>query len=272
MKRSEIRVLLMRAPGTNCDAETARSFRDLGVQAEVIHTQKVFKERNLLEYDILVFPGGFSYGDYIRSAAIWAKECEYRIGPDLEKFVEEERPVLGICNGFQLLVEAGFLPGFEGRSIFPEAALANNTTGGYQCRWVRIKHLNKGNCRLTREIPLDTVLRLPVSHGEGRFLFPRDKEADYLQKLYDSDQLVFRFVKPDGSFAGGEAFYNPNGAFHDIAGICNQAGNVLGLMPHPERAYYGWLTPYWTKEKTPPDYGDGRLLFESVINLVEKKF
>ena len=272
MKRSDIRVLLMRAPGTNCDAETARAFRDLGVQAEVVHTQRMFREKGLLDYDILVFPGGFSYGDYVRSGAIWAKECEYRIGPELKRFVDDGRPVLGICNGFQLLVEAGFLPGFEGRSRYPEAAFANNTTGGYQCRWIRVKHLNSGNCALTREITQDLVLRLPISHGEGRFLFPRDREDAYLRRLYENDQLVFRYVKADGSYAEMEAFHNPNGAWHDIAGICNPAGNVLGMMPHPERAYYGWLTPDWAGEEAPPRYGDGRLVLESVVRYVERRF
>lgn len=272
MRRSEIRVLLIRAPGTNCDGETARAFLDLGVQADVVHTQKVFREKKLLDYDIIVFPGGFSYGDYVRSGAIWAKECEYRIGPLLEQFVDEGKPLIGICNGFQLLVEAGFLPGFEGRSKYPEASLANNTTGGYQCRWITVKHLNQGNCALTAEIPQDEVLRLPVSHGEGRFIFPREKEEEYLRMLYQNDQIVFRYVKPDGSFAEGEAFYNPNGAWYDIAGICNPEGNVLGFMPHPERAYFGWLTPDWTRVGKPPLYGDGKLVFESIIKYVQKRF
>lgn len=270
MKRSEIRVLIMRAPGSNCDAETARAFRDLGVQADVIHTQRVFVERDLLDYDILVFPGGFSYGDYVRSGAIWAKECEYRIGPELDRFVDEGRPVIGICNGFQLLVEAGFLPGFEGRSKYPQAALANNPAG-FQCRWIKVKHLNSGKCAMTRAIPKDAVLSMPVAHGEGRFVFPREKEEAYLQKLYENDQLVFRYVKSDGSFAEGEAFHNPDGAWHDIAGICNADGNVLGIMPHPERAYFGWLMPEWTRGEKPPEYGDGRIFFESVISYVERK-
>jgi len=116
------------------------------------------------------------------------------------------------------------------------------------------------------------VLNLPVAHGEGRFVFPRDKKEEYLQRLRENDQLVFRYVKADGSFPEGEAFHNPNGAWHDIAGICNPEGNVLGMMPHPERAYYGWLTPNWTRREAPNIYGDGRLVFESVVRYVERKF
>ncbi len=272
MKRSDIRVLILRAPGTNCDAETARAFRDLGVQVDVLHTQRIFKERNLEQYDILVFPGGFSYGDYVRSGAIWAKECEYHIGGDLERFIDEGKAVLGICNGFQLLVEAGFLPGFEGKSPYPQAALANNVPGGYHCRWVYLRHVNRGGCPLTASIPRDAVLRIPVAHGEGRFLLPRDLEREYLRRLYENDQLVLRYAKPDGSYAEGEYPFNPNGSFHDIAAICNPEGNVLGLMPHPERAYYGWQLPDWTRYEDPPRYGDGRLILESVVNYVERRF
>jgi phosphoribosylformylglycinamidine synthase len=270
MRKSEIKVLLIRAPGTNCDDETKRAFEDLGVQTDVIHTKKVFKEKMLDEYDILVFPGGFSYGDYVRSGAIWAKECEYRIGKDLETFVDEGKPVIGICNGFQLLVEAGFLPGFKGISKYPEAALANNTTG-YQCRWIKLKFVNGGGCAPLRYLPKDYLMRVPIAHGEGRFIFPLEKEEECLKKLYKNDQLLFRYAKEDGSFADMELWDNPNGAWHDIAGICNPQGNVIGLMPHPERAYFWWQTPYWNRDKY-QDYGDGRVFFESIVNYVARRF
>ena len=209
MRRSEIRVLILRVGGTNCDRETALAFRDLGVEAEVVHTHRVVREGSLPDYDVLVFPGGFSYGDYVRSGVIWAKLVEAYLLEDLMKFVEEGHPVIGICNGFQLLVELGLLPGFEGRSPYPEAALPPNAP---------------------------------------------------------------RYVKPDGSFAEGEYPHNPNGSFHDIAGICSPEGNVFGLMPHPERAYYGWQLPDWTRMGRPPEYGDGRLILEGIVEYVERRF
>ncbi len=270
MKVQDIRVLIMRAPGTNCDLETVRAFRDLGVQVDLVHTQRVFRERNLLDYNILVFPGGFSYGDYVRSGAIWAKECEYRIGKELEEFIDEGRPVLGICNGFQQLVELGFLPGFDGKSKYPEAALANSSHG-YQNRWIRMRYLGRGKCGMMGYLEPGEVIACPVAHGEGRFVFPREREREMFQRLYDNDQLVWRYVKADGSFAEDSWPENPNGAFHDIAGICNPEGTVLGLMPHPERSYDGWLMPEWTRTGL-RRYGDGRPFYESIVRYTETRF
>ena len=271
MKREDIKVLLMRAPGTNCDLETVRAFRDLGTQVSLIHTQKVFKDRNLLDYDVLVFPGGFSYGDYVRSGAIWAKECEYRIGKELEMFVDEGRPLIGICNGFQQLVEMGFLPGWKGKSVYPEAALGNSTHG-YQNRWIRMIYEGKGNLGMLSGLNEGHIIACPVAHGEGRFILPPETREQDLEKLYELDMVVWRYCNRDGSYAEGEWPANPNGAYHDIAGICNPEGTVLGLMPHPERAYYGYLMPEWTKKGEPPVYGEGYPFFKSIIEYVEHRF
>jgi phosphoribosylformylglycinamidine synthase subunit PurQ / glutaminase len=271
MRPEEIRILIMRAPGTNCDLETERALRDLGPEVHNRHTQKVFKDKNLEEYDVLVFPGGFSYGDYVRSGAIWAKECEYRIGSELIDFVDSGKPVIGICNGFQLLVELGFLPGWNGKSLYPEAALGNSTHG-YQNRWIRIKYEGQGNCKMLNGINSGYILSCPVAHGEGRFLLPPENREKLLDKLYQRDMIMWRYVNADGSYAEYNWPANPNGAFHDIAGICNPDGTVLGLMPHPERAYFGYLMPEWTKKGEPEKYGSGYPFFKSIIDYVAKKF
>ena len=271
MKKEDIKILIMRAPGTNCDLETSRAFKELGTQPEVLHTQRVFKEKNLEDYDILVFPGGFSYGDYVRSGAIWATECEYRIGDELVRFVDEGKPVIGICNGFQQLVELGFLPGWEGKSKYPEAALADSING-YQNRWIRIKLMGRGNCKIMKGIDPGYILRCPVAHGEGRFLLPPDKKEEQLNQLKDKDMLVWQYVDEDGTPADETFPDNPNGSYSDIAGICNPEGTVLGLMPHPERAFYGYLMPEWTKKGLPEKYGDGYPFFDSIVKYVEKKF
>lgn len=271
MKRSDVNVCILRVGGTNCDAETRRAFKELSVNAEIVHFNELLKKRNLFDYDGLVFPGGFAYGDYVRAGVIWAKSVAAKLGPELRKYVEEERPILGICNGFQVLTEAGLLPAFDRISEYPEAALASNFPPGYRCRWVHLKHENNGKCIFTQKIQKSMVLRIPVSHAEGRLIFPKEKETTYLKKLYADDQLVFRYCNADGTYADGKYPANPNGAFHDIAGICNPSGTVFGLMPHPERAFFGWQLPDWTRRETLPEFGDGKLVFESMVEFLLKK-
>ncbi len=271
MKRGDIEICILRVGGTNCDVETKRALTELGVRASVIHANELARKCSLLDYDALVFPGGFSYGDYVRAGAIWAKWITSKLGKDLKTFNEEGRPILGICNGFQVLVEAGLLPAFEGVSEFPEAALAPNVPSGYNCRWISVKHENRGKCLLTSGIPKAAVSNLPVAHSEGRFMFEKRKEEKYLKRLYDNDQLVFRYCAVDGDYPEGSFPENPNGSFHDIAGICNAYGNIFALMPHPERAFFWWQQPEWTKQAKTNKYGDGQAIFESLVNHVEKK-
>jgi phosphoribosylformylglycinamidine synthase I len=272
MNKKDMKACIVRVGGTNCDAETRRSFEELGVRTEITHLNEIVKKKSLLKYDVLVFPGGFSYGDYVRAGAILAKDFSAKLGENLRTFVEEGKPVLGICNGFQVLVEAGLLPAFDGISKYPEAALATNVPIGYRCRWVHLKHENSGNCIFTRKIPNGKVLRMPIAHGEGRFIFPKDVEGRCLEKLVDNDQLVFRYCDEEGRDAEGKYPYNPNGSFYSIAGICNPDGTVFGLMPHPERTFYGWQLPDWTRTGKPPKFGDGRFIFESVVEYITKKY
>jgi phosphoribosylformylglycinamidine synthase I len=271
MRREEIKVCVIRVGGTNCDVETQRAFQELGVKAEVLHVNKLAKQRNLLDYNVLVFPGGFSFGDYVRSGVIFARSLNVKLGKEIETFIEQDRPILGICNGFQILVEYGLLPGFKGVSAYPEATLTTNVPQGFKCQWIHLKHENKGKCAFTNKIPTGKVLRMPIAHGEGRFLFPVEKEMQMLQKLVDNDMMVFRYCDENGNLADGKFPTNPNGSFYDIAGICNRDGTIFGLMPHPERAMYWWQFPDWTREKQMGQYGDGKLVFESLIDHLAKK-
>jgi len=195
-----------------------------------------------------------------------------KLGEEVETFVDEGRPILGICNGFQVLVEAGMLPQFDGISQFPDAALGPNIPPGYSCRWVSLRHENKGSCVFTRGVSNGAVLRIPVAHSEGRFLFKKESEEKSYEKLIENDQLVFRYCRQGGEYAEGEYPSNPNGSFHDIAGICDPSGTVFGLMPHPERAYSRWQLPDWTKHDAASGFGDGRPIFESVADHLTKRF
>jgi phosphoribosylformylglycinamidine synthase I len=266
-----VKICVLRVGGTNCDVETERSIEELGARAETVHVNEIVKHGNLLEYDALVLPGGFSYGDYVRAGAMWAKWILAKLGKQLQAFIENDHPVLGICNGFQVLVEAGLLPGFEGISDSPNAALAMNVTPGYNCRWVYLRNENYGKCVFTSEIPRGKILRMPVAHSEGRFMFSKEKENRLLERLRKNDQLVFRYCNKTGEYAGGDYPTNPNGSFHDIAGICSPDGTVFGLMPHPERAFYWWQQPDWTTHPQDTECGDGRLIFQGLIKFLRKK-
>lgn len=259
-----IRVLILRAPGTNCDEETARALSEAGAEAHIVHTNKLLSnEVDLFRYHGLVLPGGFSYGDRVRAGAVWASKLKSKMREKLIKYALGGNPVLGICNGFQTLVELGLLPFTRRASLKPRAALAPNTSSKFEARWVYLKCESK-KCVFTRHI--DGVLRLPVAHSEGRFVLGEGLSEEGLGR---KGQIVLRYVKPDGAPANGEYPFNPNGSMFDIAGICNEYGNVFGLMPHPERAVYGWQTPDYTSTHRRSGYADGWRIFKSMVEYIE---
>ncbi|MCS7118972.1 MAG: phosphoribosylformylglycinamidine synthase subunit PurQ [Archaeoglobaceae archaeon] len=267
MDREEIRVAVLRIEGTNCEEETATSFRNLGVEAEIVHLKQFYSDmirfedqRSIFDYHCIVFPGGFSAGDYVRAGAIFSARVKSVLRKDLEEFIKYNYPILGICNGFQILAELGALPGFdEDRPISdrPEMALAINDSGRFECRQTLLR-VESRKCVFTKEIEKDK-LQIPVAHAEGKVVFPRGREEEYLEKLKENEQLVFRYVDDKGNYSGYP--WNPNGSFYNIAGICNVTHTVLGLMPHPERVTFDYRKN---------SFGDGYYIFKSVISYLEK--
>jgi phosphoribosylformylglycinamidine synthase len=278
MNVEDIKVCILRIEGTNCEQEMFDSFKRVGTSPELVHLKQFTssdvredEQKKLTDYQILMIPGGFSAGDYIRAGAIFAARMKSKMEDQLVKFVEDGYAVGGVCNGFQILVELGLLPAF-GKTIspHPEAVLATNASDRFECRPALLKHENNGTCVFTQKIPKDKVVLAPCAHAEGQFLFPKDREKELLQKLIDNNQIVFRYVDENGEYAGYP--WNPNGALYNIAGICNKQGNVFGMMPHPERVFYKYTHPDWMRENTHEWMGDGKAVFESVIDYTKKRF
>ncbi len=265
---------VLRIEGTNSEDESVACLRELGVDAEAIHLKQLtgddvaeHERRKLSDYDGLWIAGGFSAGDYIRAGAILAARMKSRLGDELREFVAAGKPVLGICNGFQILVELGMLPDMEGvyMTDAPTAALHLNDSGHYECRPSLLRHVNNGTCRFTTMIPKGEVRTIISSHAEGKFLMA--DEAAY-KRLLEQDQIVFTYTDPDGR--DDPAYpWSPNGAAHAIAGVCNPQGNVFGMMPHPERVFWRRGHPDWTRTGLDAglgdDVGDGRAIFESIV-------
>lgn len=204
-----MKVAVIRYPGSNCDQDAFHAMADVGVDVDYVWHQ----DSSLAGFDAAFIPGGFTYGDYLRCGAMAARSP---IMAEVHRFAREGRPVIGACNGFQILCEAGILPG----------ALMRNGNQKFICKDVYLRAETRRSI-WTRGV--DRVLRIPIAHGEGRYV----ADADTIKAMEDGEQIAFRYVNPDGD---SEDSFNANGSLHAIAGVLNPGGNVLGLMPHPERA------------------------------------
>ncbi len=275
MNRENIKVAVLRIEGTNCEEESYLAWKRLGADAEKVHLKQLLgadvpeeDKRDITDYHIIMIPGGFSAGDYIRAGAIFGARMKSALKKDLEKIVEEGKPILGVCNGFQVLVEMGLLPALdETVSDIPEAILATNDSNRFECRPTLLKVEENKKCVFTRKYKEGETVLFPSAHAEGKFMVENE---DILNRLKKNDQIVFRYAHPSGKQPRYP--WNPNGAIDDIAGICNPKGNVLGLMPHPERVFHGITNPDWTKKGLDNSKGDGKILFESALEYVEKNF
>jgi phosphoribosylformylglycinamidine synthase len=222
------KIIILHVSGTNRDAEAARACELAGGAPEIVHINQLRAgERKLADYAMLVLPGGFSYGDALGAGARLALDLRVYLEDELNAFVAQDRVVLGICNGFQTLVKCGLLPG-DG-SPRRRATLTENASGHFECRWV---HLQVNPASPVRPLAtLDDLIFCPVAHGEGNF---QVVDRATLTQLEQDNLVLFRYVDAQGEPVQGAYPANPNGSIHDIAGLCNARGNVVGLMPHPE--------------------------------------
>jgi phosphoribosylformylglycinamidine synthase len=273
----DVKVCVLRIEGTNCEEEMADSFRLVGASPELVHLKQLLHQcpkdmrRDLGNYDVLALPGGFAAGDYVRAGAIFAARMRSSLSDEVRDFVTSGRLILGVCNGFQVLVELGLLPALGTvMSSEPQAALATNSSGRFECIPTLLKHENRGSCVFTSAVPKAKVLLVPCAHAEGKLMFEQEREMKLVEELEKDDQVVFRFVDPNGNYAGYP--WTPNGAVSSIAGICNKAGNVMGMMPHPERVVHRYQHPDWTRSGLSPESdGDGKAIFQSAVDYVRKK-
>jgi phosphoribosylformylglycinamidine synthase subunit PurQ / glutaminase len=255
---AKVKVLVLRAAGTNCDKETLFAFEQAGATGDPVHINRLRETPSLLnDYQILVIPGGFSYGDDISAGKIFAVRLRHELGDRLAEFVQGDKLVLGICNGFQVLVKTGLLPEPELKGEFSQkVTLSDNDSGKYEDRWVWLKSYSK-KCKF---INAGETIYLPVAHGEGKFI-PRDDGT--FRQLQANDQIVFRYVDKQGN-PGGPFPINPNGSVDDIAGICDPSGKIFGLMPHPERHIDVTQNPHWTTRQGKQKPG-GIKIFEKAV-------
>lgn len=231
------KALVLQARGSNRDFDVIEALTLAGAEAIGVPLNDLRRNKTFLSsFQILVIPGGFSYADALGAGKLLALDLASYFANEISAFVDSGKPVIGICNGFQALVKSGILPGnHEG------ATLTFNSHGHFECRWLTLRPVSQ-SCIWTKD--LDELIECPIAHGEGNFQI---SEHFSLSAFLAADQLALTYSGPDGSPANGEYPLNPNGSIYDIAGICNQRGNVLGLMPHPENHIHPYQHPQWTR-------------------------
>ena len=249
---AKVKTLILRAPGTNCNEETAFAFEQAGAEATHVHVNRLIKRtERLSDYQIVVVPGGFTYGDDISAGKVLANELKLNLGEEIAAFIERGGLMLGICNGLQVLVKAGILP-HPTRSEAPAVTLSANDSARFECRWVYLKANPESPCILTQGI--DRIY-LPVANGEGKVV------AD--DELLNSPNVALKYTDEAGNTGAGYP-YNPSGSLGDTAGICDATGRIFALMPHPERYLRGTQHPRWTREGA-KEHGDGFKIFQNAV-------
>ncbi len=262
------RILILRAPGTNCDAETTHAFELAGARTERLHVNQILENPKCLsDFQVLCVAGGFSYGDDLGAGRILGNQMQHHLSDTLESFRHAGKLILGICNGMQILLKTNLLAPADKDG--PTATLTLNDSGQFEARWVRLES-TPGRCVFLQGIER---IELPVAHAEGKFV-PRDEEV--MRRLDEHGQLVLRYGKISAAQSAeselrsisstSDVTYpdNPNGAVGNIAGICDASGQVLGLMPHPERYVDATQHPRWTRQSQGAA-GDGLRIFQNAV-------
>jgi len=264
-RRAAVRVLIPTGLGLNCQEETDAAFRLAGATPEQVHLSDLLdrgRGRRVRDYHILVFIGGFAFGDHVGAGFVLANRIRWRLYDDLLEFVDRGGLALGICNGFQTMVRLGILPGFDGDFRTPLATLAPNDRLGYRDAWVTLAFDPDSPCTWTRGL---SRMELPARHGEGKFLA---KDAEVLRRLEEGRQVVARYSDPEGR-PTEEWPFNPNGSPGGVAGICDPTGRIFGLMPHPDAYLYPFHHPRWTRRASGGDLpaeGEGMTIFRNGVD------
>lgn len=260
---SKPKVMILRTAGTNCDEETAHAWELAGAETRRVHVRELADHPDQLrDYAILTIPGGFSYGDDISAGKILANQMVHHLADALREFMAAGKLILGICNGFQVLVKAGLLPGtLPGRAASQAngqtVTLTQNDSARFEARWIHLRSWQE--CAF---LPAEAVLAMPIAHGEGKLVAADDK---VLAQLKDGGHIALTYCDAEGK--PGPYPVNPNGSQLDIAGMIDATGRILGLMPHPERHVYPTQHPEWTRRTN--DTGDGRIVFENAVRTVK---
>jgi phosphoribosylformylglycinamidine synthase I len=275
-KGGNVRALVLAGYGLNCDNETAHAFRLAGAEPEIVHINELIARPQLLErFQVMAFIGGFAWADDHGAGVILGTKLRQHLGKELLHFIASGKFLIGICNGFQALVNLGVLPGFEAGSFRREIALTPNDCHNYRDQWVHLK-VEDSACIAARGL---ARIELPVRHAEGKLV----ASPEVLERLERGRQIVLRYALPDGSPAQGVFPWNPNGSLNDIAGVCDPTGRIFGLMPHPEAFNHATNHPDWTRwawkaverpesgvARGAEEEGDGVAFFRNIVRAAER--
>jgi phosphoribosylformylglycinamidine synthase I len=275
-----VKALVLTGYGLNCDYETDFSLKVAGADPERVHINELIScgeegaTVRLDNYHILVLGGGFSWADDHGAGVVMAARLRYNIGEEIEEFIGKGKLIIGLCNGFQALVNLGLLPGFDGDYRSREIALTYNDSGNFVDTWVKVKTVADTVCIFTKGI---STLELPVRHGEGKFY----AKKEVIDRLIEKNQAVIQYADGDGNPAQGRWPFNPNGSLYDIAGICDSTGRIFGLMPHPEAYNHYTNHPDWVTKREElarmgkgieSEEGEGITIFRNAVEYIRKNF